>query len=376
MWQNRLIKEALKAFRVSRKASQPIVATAFIFGAGMTFAGRNDFAFSSASEEVFMPSISIGEYNANDPIEDRHLIKDLSQGEFIAAVFDGHGGWQAAEFAQKRMAKVVQIELATSMAKTPNEISDALTRSFLRIEREFLFRVKFAFELGFGEVARTGACALVAMIRNENLFIANAGDCRAVLARKSSDSEKLEAIALSNDHNAREPVEQAKLRALHPNEKDIIYCKQSTSCYVRGRLQPTRSFGDAYLKYSEFNAQPGQHSSAGRHIPAPYTPPYISADPEIQHHVIDPSKDEFILLASDGLWDYMDNEEAIEVVNRSEDKEKASENLIKEVLERAARHHKIDGGVDSLKALPSGRARRVKHDDLTCVVVFLNNIKN
>jgi hypothetical protein len=32
----------------------------------------------------------------------------------------------------------------------------------------------------------------------------------------------MEAVALSNDHNAREPVEQAKLRALHPFEADII----------------------------------------------------------------------------------------------------------------------------------------------------------
>jgi pyruvate dehydrogenase phosphatase len=120
----------------------------------------------------------------------------------------------------------------------------------------------------------------------------------------------MEAVPLSNDHNTREPVEQAKLRRLHPNEvcltcphsqrvrmcadmykpypanvitsqADIIKCKRETSCYVKGKLQPTRSLGDAYLKYSEFNGQPGMDRSAGRYLPPPYTPPYITADPEV-----------------------------------------------------------------------------------------------
>lgn len=46
--------------------------------------------------------------------------------------------------------------------------------------------------------------------------------------------------------------------------------------------QPTRSLGDAYLKYSEFNGQAGVHSSAGRFLPPPYTPPYITAEPEVR----------------------------------------------------------------------------------------------
>jgi hypothetical protein len=64
-------------------------------------------------------------------------------------------------------------------------------------------------------------------------------------------------------------------------------CKGSSgqACYVKGKLQPTRSLGDAYLKYSEFNGTAGQHSSAGRFIAPPYTPPYITADPEVRFEV-------------------------------------------------------------------------------------------
>lgn len=43
-----------------------------------------------------------------------------------------------------------------------------------------------------------------------------------------------------------------------------------------------RALGDAYLKYPEFNGRPNRSdSSAGRYIPPPYTPPYITATPEV-----------------------------------------------------------------------------------------------
>lgn len=187
------------------------------------------------------------EYNANGPIEDRHDVRESPRGDFFASVYDGHGGWQAAEFARKRLNISAQTELNNSLAKTPEQVKGALTHAFLRVEREYLYRVKTAFELGFGAVAKTGSCALMALIRDDRLFVANAGDCRAVLGRRrksslggwgSSGGEGvMEAVALSNDHNAREKTEQDKLRRLHPSEEDIVKCKRSNACYVKGRLQ-------------------------------------------------------------------------------------------------------------------------------------------
>ena len=54
--------------------------------------------------------------------------------------------------------------------------------------------------------------------------------------------------------NADNPEEQQRLKAQFPNELDIYKCKRdNTSCYVKGRLQPTRSIGDLRLKMKEFN---------------------------------------------------------------------------------------------------------------------------
>lgn len=189
------------------------------------------------------------EYNANGPIEDRHDVRESPRGDFFASVYDGHGGWQCAEFARKRLNIAAQIELNNSLAKSPEQVKGALTHAFLRVEREYLYQVKAAFELGFGAVAKTGSCALMALVRDHKLYVANAGDCRAVLGRRRRVSALggwgsggggdgvMEAVALSNDHNAREKVEQEKLKRLHPSEEDIVKCKRSNACYVKGRLQ-------------------------------------------------------------------------------------------------------------------------------------------
>ncbi|CAM9179425.1 unnamed protein product, partial [Laminaria digitata] len=114
-------------------------------------------------------------YNGNGPIEDRHDIRQSPRGDFFAGVYDGHGGWQAAELARKRLSIAAQTELKNTLADNAEQVKGALTQAFLRVEREYLYQVKTAFDLGFGAVARTGACAIMALVRDNRLFVANAG---------------------------------------------------------------------------------------------------------------------------------------------------------------------------------------------------------
>ncbi len=321
-------------------------------------------------------------YTANDPIEDRHVFTDLSgcmvgcEEGLVAAVFDGHGGWQASEFAKTRIAgslgKVLRDfgSLRETEGYDPN--INALVNTFRSLDRDLMYHIRDAFTIGFGNVASTGACALVALIENDRLYIANAGDCRAVLARTTSNDEfgTLESVALSRDHNAREELEQKMLRTLHPFEGDIVKCKRSNACYVKGKLQPTRSLGDAYLKYSEFNGHPGKR--AGRYIPPPYTPPYITCEPEVTRHDLD-SHDQFLLMASDGLWDYLSNDEAVEVASgilqRGLGADAACKALVDRVLTKAAKQHQLS--LSALQLLPPGSQRRKRHDDITVLCIEL-----
>lgn len=57
----------------------------------------------------------------------------------------------------------------------------------------------------------------------------------------------------------------------------------------------------------------------GRHIPDPYTPPYVDHTPDVYKITLDKKKDKFVILATDGLWDFMDPQEAVDVVVSASD---------------------------------------------------------
>lgn len=261
------------------------------------------------------------------------------------------------------------------------DLGNLLSRAYSRVDREFASSVRPAFRLGFEGVARVGACALTVALTDDHIVVANAGDCRAVLAvaedGKASSSANSTAIDLSRDHNARMPEEKERLAMEHPGESDIVLCKHPKACYVKGRLQPTRSLGDLFLKLSEFNGVPGDRSR-GRYLRPPYTAPYIHSEPELTVRARSHG-DRFVVLASDGLWDAMTSEEVVAFVDGLQrpdssgqvvERKLVASRLVREALTREA----ATGGMPlrRLLEIPAGRGRRNLHDDITAVVVFLD----
>ena len=56
----------------------------------------------------------------------------------------------------------------------------------------------------------------------------------------------------------------------------------------------------------------GGRGAERRYIPAPYTPPYTSATPEVIHKALDSPEmqgAEFVVMATDGLWDSLSNQQ-------------------------------------------------------------------
>eukprot|EP00745_Piridium_sociabile_P010918 TRINITY_DN178542_c0_g1_i1.p1 TRINITY_DN178542_c0_g1~~TRINITY_DN178542_c0_g1_i1.p1 ORF type:complete len:193 (-),score=10.07 TRINITY_DN178542_c0_g1_i1:49-627(-) len=190
------------------------------------------------------------------------------------------------------------------------------------------------------------------------------------------------------------------LRSQHPHESNVVVCKSTalrevrgrnafeqlvryfrpveemvpSACYVKGRLQPTRSFGDFHLKKKEASHD---HESGVSFIARPHSFPYITATPEVKEIVRHPS-DEFIVAGSDGLWDFISPDEAVRFVRRklvasSNDVEGAEPRdvanaLVQEVLNRAASSAKMSQ--ERLRSLNLGE-RRSFHDDITVAIVRL-----
>lgn len=76
-------------------------------------------------------------------------------------------------------------------------------------------------------------------------------------------------------------------------------------------LQVSRSIGDAYLKRAEFNREP---LLAKFRLREPFHKPILKAEPSIFVQKLYP-EDQFLIFASDGLWEHLSNQEAVDIVN-------------------------------------------------------------
>jgi pyruvate dehydrogenase phosphatase len=161
--------------------------------------------------------------------------------------------------------------------------------------------------------ALSGSCALLAFYdsSSQDLRIACAGDSRAVMGRRGP-SGKWVATALTEDQTGGTPSEIERLQKEHPGEPYVV-----RNGRILGQLEPSRSFGDAFYKWKKETQDKIKSRFFGR-TPHPMlkTPPYVTAEPVITRTKIDPKKGDFVVLATDGLWEMLTNEEVVGLVGQ------------------------------------------------------------
>lgn len=95
--------------------------------------------------------------------------------------------------------------------------------------------------------ALSGSCAISALFdtSSSNLYVALAGDSRAVMGTFDPESQKWTVDVLSEDQTGRNLKEVERMRKEHPkNEEETVIMRGR----VLGGLEPTRSFGDGKYK--------------------------------------------------------------------------------------------------------------------------------
>lgn len=308
---------------------------------------------------------SMAVIQANGVLEDQSQLESGSlsssnsgpHGTFVG-IYDGHGGPEASRFIVNNLFCNLK-----KFATEHQEISENVIRkAFSQTENDFLSVVKKQW-LGKPEMASVGSCCLVGLICNGLLYIANVGDSRVVLGRAERASKKVSAIQVSMEHNANIESVRDELRSLHPRDSQIVVLKHRV-WRVKGIIQVSRSIGDAYLKRAEFNREP---LNSKFRVPEPFFKPILSADPSILVHKLYP-EDQFLIFASDGLWEQLSNEEAVEIV-QTYPRNGIARRLVKAALKEAAKKREMR--YSDLKKIDRG-VRRHFHDDITVTVVFLD----
>jgi pyruvate dehydrogenase phosphatase len=351
--------------------------------------------------EVYSNSLQCNPAN-----EDTFLVRHEPSGYACLAVFDGHSGGTASAFMRdsfydaflKPELHLAEEDIRLWGADPVDRISHALLLSFRRADRHFLTS-----HLAAGRIKEglAGACSLVAVLRPGSsvplstptssmdvatsagaasntehatpdtrgspplLFVANAGDCRAVLVSEDAETGELEWYELSEDHTPRNPKEAIRLRSEHPDEPDVV--KRGR---VKGFLEPSRGIGDGRYKLKEYNEKSEKPRGPEWH------PPYTTSTPEIRVHTIDPTRDRAILLATDGLWEWYDSEAAARLLQRSlvATQTQAASPLapiLHNAFARVERESEAKG-IPRFLALPGDERRRL-YDDTTVVIGVLKH---
>lgn len=244
------------------------------------------------------------------------------------AVYDGHGGSSVSSACRDRLHHLLGQELEPWMrgGAGTGEVDwkRAFASCFMKMDEE----VGAAANEMESWVNTVGSSAVVVIVGQEEIVVANSGNSRAVLCRDGV------AIPLSRDHIPDRPDEKERVETAGGRVIDW------NGCRVLGVLATSRSIGDHYLK------------------------PYMTSEPEVTISKTTKSC-EFLVIASDGLWDVVSNECACEVVRRCLDAQ------IRKVAEGTS-----GGPAANAAALLAQLAlARGSRDNITAIVVELNKLR-
>ncbi len=226
---------------------------------------------------------------------------------------------------------------------TPDQLAAApgaaLAAAVERAEAEILRALSAA-------ACNAGSTLVAALLLDDMLHVANVGDCRAVLVRGA------EAIQITTDHKPGEEGEAARIARHHAaaaGSSELDRC----SSKLPGASSPSPASSD------------GQSASNTASSPVVTSDGYLYGELAVarglgsQHLKRDPTKrafthvpdifsvqlvreDDMLLLASDGLWDTVDNSEAVAAARRCMAREKDASAVARALVDRAVRCKSAD----------------------------------
>jgi protein phosphatase 1L len=250
---------------------------ALVSGGGLSQNSKFSFGYAS----------SRGKRSSMEDFFETHTCGVDGQIVGLFGVFDGHGGAQAAEYVQQNLFR--------NLKTHPKFISDtklAIVDAYQQTDSEFL-------KVENNQHRDAGSTALTAALVGNHLLVANVGDSRAVLCRSGK------AVALSRDHKPNQSDERKRI------EDAGGFVMWAGTWRVAGVLAVSRAVGDRLLKQ------------------------YVVAVPEIREEIINDGV-EFFIMASDGLWDVVSNQEAVAMIRFIEDPEHAAKRLTDEAFRKGS----------------------------------------
>ncbi|XP_067102521.1 protein phosphatase, Mg2+/Mn2+ dependent, 1Na (putative) [Osmerus mordax] len=209
-------------------------------------------------------------------MEDAHTCMPHLEGELAEwgyfAVFDGHAGSTVAEYCARNLLEHILQTGGVKLENDPDEVKDGIREGFLAIDRHMQ---KLSRQDNW---ERSGSTAAAILLSPHHVYFINCGDSRTLLCRDGK------VIFYTEDHKPFNPREKERIQ----NAGGSVTLQR-----VNGSLAVSRALGDFDFKEVEWRAQTEQ---------------LVSPEPELYELERSP-QDEFLILACDGVWDVIGNEE-------------------------------------------------------------------
>ncbi|XP_062120216.1 probable protein phosphatase 2C 76 [Humulus lupulus] len=205
----------------------------------------------------------------------------------LFGIFDGHGGSRAAEYLKGHLFE--------NLMKHPQFMTDtkvAISESYKQTDTDFLNSERDTYR-------DDGSTASTAVLVGNHLYVANVGDSRTIISKDGL------AIPLSEDHKPNRSDERKRI------ESAGGVVMWAGTWRVGGVLAMSRAFGNRMLKQ------------------------FVVAEPEIKDIEMD-EEIELLVLASDGLWDVVANEDAVSLARTEEEPEAAARKLTEVAFNRGS----------------------------------------
>lgn len=327
--------------------------------------------------------------------EDRvQAVCSEENGWLFCGIYDGFNGRDAADFLAGTLYETITSHLnlldwdldqdlsKSSVCLSSGNVTEhisvtsfkqsvlySLQHALNQAETEFLHMVEQEMD-DRPDLVSIGSCVLLTLLHGKNLYLLNLGDSRAVLATydkgtETKLSERLRAVQLTDSHTVDNEDERIRVLSEHPDDPSTLVGGK-----VKGKLKVSRAFGVGYLKRKDMN----DALMGILRVRNLISPPYVSVQPSLIAHEVSDS-DHFVVLGSDGLFDFFSNDEVVNLVhsytlkNPSGDPAKF---LVEQLAARAA--DSAGFSMEELMSIPAGR-RRKYHDDVTVMVIILGTNK-
>ncbi|CAK8684355.1 unnamed protein product [Clavelina lepadiformis] len=239
-------------------------------------------------------------------MEDEHVQKlclNEEKDTHFFAVFDGHGGQAAAQCAAKQLDSAI----VNNSAYRRNDYVAAFKGGFLAVDDSMN-------KESLGKDDSSGCTAVAVLIKGNKMFCANVGDSRAVASIRGH------AQLLSFDHK---PQHERELKRITAAGGFVEFNR------VNGNLALSRALGDFVFKKNDHRPPEEQ---------------IVTADPDVIVKEI--TKDhEFIVIACDGIWDVLSNQDVVEFVRERLGQKMEPETICEQLMDRCLATECAVGGV-------------------------------